>query len=187
MLSREAVRQKFVSWGIESPTDEQVNDYLAQISKEIKGSEEKAEHFKNEANRVKELTKELDELKGQNMTEVEKLQKELEDATKRLSLSEQTVKSMQMKAALAEIGITGEDSEGLFDNGELNTAKLGEIITSREKNAVAAYQKEALNATPSPQGSGKEEAEDKPDVAYAKEYVAKAKGNDIQSIIDSYK
>lgn len=187
MLSRDAVRQKFVSWGIENPTDEQVNDYLAQISKEIKGSEEKAEHFKNEASRVKELTKELDELKGQNMTEVEKLQKELEDATKRLSLSEQTVKSMQMKAALAEIGITGEDSEGLFDNGELNTAKLGEIITSREKNAVAAYQKEALNATPSPQGSGKEEPEDKPDVAYAKEYVAKAKGNDTQSIIDSYK
>lgn len=187
MLSRDAVRQKFVSWGIENPTDEQVNDYLAQISKEIKGSEEKAEHFKNEASRVKELTKELDELKGQNMTEVEKLQKELEDATKRLSLSEQTVKSMQMKAALAEIGITGEDSEGLFENGELNTAKLGEIITSREKNAVAAYQKEALNATPSPQGSGKEEPEDKPDVAYAKEYVAKAKGNDTQSIIDSYK
>ena len=92
-----------------------------------------------------------------------------------------------MKAALAEIGITGEDSESLFENGELNTAKLGEILSNREKNAVAAYQKEALNATPSPQGSGKEEPEDKPDVAYAKEYVAKAKGNDTQSIIDSYK
>ena len=92
-----------------------------------------------------------------------------------------------MKAALAEIGITGEDSEALFENGELNTTKLGEILANREKNAVAAYQKETLNNTPSPQGgSGKDEPEDKPDIKYAKEYVAKTKANNSQSIIDSY-
>lgn len=187
MLKREEVRQKFVSWGVEDPTDDQINDYLAQISKEIKGSEEKAAHYKNEASRVQELTKELDELKGQNMTEVEKLQRELEDATKRLSLSEKTVKDMQMKAALAEIGITGNDSEELFTDGELNTVKLGEILSNREKNAVAAYQKESLNSTPSPQG-GQGEPEESQDIKYAKEYVAKAKGNtDPQAIINQYK
>ena len=185
MLSRDAVKQKFVSWGIENPTDEQINDYLAQISKEIKSSEDKASHFRAEAERVKSLESELDELKGQNMTEVEKLKKELDDTTKRLSISEQTVRDMQMKASLAEIGITGEDSEGLFnENGELNTTKLGEILTNREKNAVATYQKEALNSTPSPQGSS--EPEEKPDVKYAKEYVAKSKANNSQSIIDIY-
>lgn len=187
-MTREAVKQKFISWGIESPTEEQISDYLAQISKETKSAEDKAAHFRQEAERVKSLESELDELKGQNMTEVEKLKKELDDATKRLSVSEQTVKAMQLKASLAEIGITGDDSEGLFnENGELNTVKLGEILTAREKNAVAAYQKEALNATPSPQGGGKEEPDEKPDVAYAKQYVAKAKGNDTQAIIDSYK
>lgn len=187
MLSRDAVRQKFVSWGVTDPTEDQINDYLAQISKEIKGSEEKAAHYKNEASRVAELTKELDDLKGQNMTEVEKLHKELEDANKRLSISESTVKDMKMRASMAEIGITGEDYESLFENGELNTAKLGEILSNREKNAVAAYQKETLNNTPSPQGgSGKDEPEDKPDIKYAKEYVAKTKANNSQSIIDSY-
>lgn len=187
MLSRDAVRQKLVSWGIAEPTDDQINDYLAQISKEIKGSEEKAEHFRNEANRVKDLEKELKALNEANLSDSEKSQKAVEEANAEIAKLRATVKAMELSKALAEIGIIGEDADGLFDNGELNTAKLGEIITSREKNAVAAYQKEALNATPSPQGSGKEEPEDKPDVAYAKEYVAKAKGNDTQSIIDSYK
>jgi uncharacterized protein involved in exopolysaccharide biosynthesis len=188
MLSREAVKQKLISWGIETPTEEQITDYLAQIGNEIKKSEDRATHYKAEAERVKSLESELDELKGQNMTEVEKLKKELDDATKRLSMSEKTVKDMQRKAALAEIGITGEDSEVLFENGELNTTKLGEILSNREKNAVAAYQKDTLNNTPAPQGGGSDEKKESPDVAYAKEYAAKTKGNDItQKVIDIYK
>lgn len=187
MIKRDEVKQKLVSWGVAEPTDDQINDYLAQISKEIKGSEEKAEHFRNEANRVKDLEKELKALNEANLSDSEKSQKAVEEANAEIAKLRATVKAMELSKALAEIGIIGEDADGLFDNGELNTAKLGEIITSREKNAVAAYQKEALNATPSPQGSGKEEPEDKPDVAYAKEYAAKAKGNDTQSIIDSYK
>lgn len=188
-MKREEVKAKLISWGIEEPTDEQVNDYLAQISKEIKASEDRATHFKAEADKVKDLVKELDEIKGQNMTEVEKLQKELEDTTKRLSQSEKTVKDMQMKAALAEIGITGTDTEELFsETGELNTSKLGEIISLREKNAVAAYQKDALNKTPSPEGNNGKGDDSTPDVEYAKEYVAKANVNaNAQSIVDSYK
>lgn len=186
-MKREEVKAKLISWGIAEPTEEQVSDYLAQISKEIKSSEERATHFKAEADKVKDLMKELDELKGQNMTEVEKLKKELDDTTARLSQSEKTVKDMQMKAALAEIGITGNDTEELFVNGELNTTKLGEILSQREKNAVAVYQKEALNNTPSPDG-GQGGNTPNPDVEYAKEYVAKTNVNaNAQTIIDSYK
>lgn len=187
-MNRDEARKFLIDSGVAEPTDEAVTNLLNTIQKSVKSAEDKAVRYKAEADRVHELTKELDDLKGQNMTEVEKLQKELDDATKRLSVSEQTVKAMQLKASLAEIGITGDDSEGLFnENGELNTAKLGEILSNREKNAVAAYQKETLNNTPSPQGgSGKDEPEDKPDIKYAKEYVAKAKANNSQSIIDSY-
>ena len=187
-MNRDEARKFLIDSGVAEPTDEAVTNLLNTIQKSVKSAEDKAVRYKAEADRVHELTKELDELKGQNMTEVEKLQKELDDATKRLSVSEQTVKAMQLKASLAEIGITGDDSEGLFnENGELNTTKLGEILSNREKNAVAAYQKETLNNTPSPQGgSGKDEPEDKPDIKYAKEYVAKAKANNSQSIIDSY-
>lgn len=184
-MTRDEAKQFLINSGVAEPTDEAVTNLLNTIQKSVKSAEDKAAHFRAEAERVKSLESELDELKGQNMTEVEKLKKELDDTTKRLSISEQTVRDMQMKASLAEIGITGEDSEGLFnENGELNTTKLGEILTNREKNAVATYQKEALNSTPSPQGSG--EPEEKPDVKYAKEYVAKSKANNSQSIIDIY-
>ena len=187
MLSREAVKEKLISWGIESPTDEQINDYLAQISKEIKSSEEKAARYKEDSLRVKELTKELDDLKGQNMTEVEKLQKELEDTTKRLSMSEKAVKDMQMKASLAEIGIVGEDSEGLFgEDGSLNTAKLGEILSAREKNAVATYQKQALDSTPSPSG-GKDDEPDKPYKEIVESVVASHKAKSgAADIVNAY-
>lgn len=187
MLSREAVKQKLIGWGIEEPTDEQINDYLAQINKEIKSSEEKAAHYKEEAGRVKDLEKELKALNDANLTETEKSAKAVEEAKKEVEILKQTVQKMTMEKNLAEIGIVGDDAAGLFENGELNTVKLGEILTSREKNAVAAYQKETLNNTPAPQGGkGNDPEEDAPDIKYAKDYVARSKANDGQAIIDQY-
>lgn len=186
-MKREEVKQKLISWGIEEPTEDQISDYLATINKETKSAEDRANHYKGEAERVKELEKELKEMNDANLSDIEKSQKAVEEANAQIAKLQQTVKQMKLSKSLAEIGIVGDDAEGLFKNGELDTAKLGEIITSREKNAVATYQKEALDATPSPKG-GAGEPEESPDVKYAKEYVAKTKGsNDGQSIIDSYK
>ena len=188
MLSRDAVKQKLISWGVENPTDEQINDYLGQINKEIKSSEEKAAHYRDEANRVKELEKELKEMTDSNLSDVEKANKAMEEAKAEVENLKQTVKQMNLEKSLAEIGIVGDDAAGLFENGELNTTKLGEILSNREKNAVAAYQKDTLNNTPAPQGGGSDEKKESPDVAYAKEYAAKNKGNDItQKVIDIYK
>lgn len=185
-MKRDDVKQKLISWGIEDPTEDQISDYLATINKETKSAEDRAAHFRGEAERVKELEKELKALNESNLSDVEKANKATEEALEEVAKLRQTVKQMELTKSLAEIGIIGEDAEGLFTDGELNTAKLGEILSSREKSAVAAYQKETLNATPSPQGGGKDEPEVSPDVAYAKEYVAKSKGTDSKSIIDSY-
>ena len=51
-MKREEVKQKLISWGIEEPTEEQISDYLAQINKETKSAEDRALHFKAEADRV---------------------------------------------------------------------------------------------------------------------------------------
>ena len=186
-MTRDAVKQKLISWGIEEPTDDQISDYLATINKETKSAEDKAAHYKAESERVKDLEKELKAMTDANLSDVEKANKAMEEARAEVESLKLTVKQMNLEKSLAEIGIVGDDAAGLFENGELNTAKLGEILSNREKNAVAAYQKETLNNTPSPQGgSGKDEPEDKPDIKYAKEYVAKAKANNSQSIIDSY-
>lgn len=184
-MKREDVKQKLISWGIEEPTDEQISDYLATINKETKSAEDKALHYRAEAERVKDLEKELKELNDANLSETEKQTKAVEEANAEIAKLRQTVKQMELTKSLAEIGIVGDDAEGLFENGELNTAKLGEILSSREKNAVAAYQKETLNNTPSPQG-GKNEDDVKPEVEYAKEYVARNSSGNTQSIINQY-
>lgn len=186
-MKREEVKQKLISWGIEEPTEEQISDYLATINKETKSAEDRATHFRAEAERVKELENELKTINEAKMSDIEKSQKAVEEANAQIAKLQQTVKQMELSKSLAEIGIVGDDAEGLFTDGELNTVKLGEILSNREKNAVAAYQKESLNSTPSPQG-GQGEPEESQDIKYAKEYVAKAKGNtDPQAIINQYK
>ena len=185
MIKRDEVKQKLINMGVAEPTEEMVNDYLSTISNELKSAEDKATRYKAEADRVKDLERELKELNDANLSETEKQTKAFEEANAEITKLRQTVKEMELSNALAEIGIKGEDADGLFTNGELNTVKLGEIITSREKNAVAAYQKETLNSTPSPQG-GKNEDDVKPEVEYAKEYVARNSSGNTQSIINQY-
>ena len=189
MLSREEVRNKFVGWGIENPTDEQISDYLAQIGKEIKSSEDKAQKYKDDALRVKELQKQLDNMNNEKLTDAERSQKAVDEAQKRVAELEKTVSSMKLLNSLAEIGINGDDATAVVnEDGSLNTIKLGEIIATREKNAVAVFQKKALDETPTPNGA---KADPEPDAPYKEiaDRVAASKKAETEavSIIDSYK
>lgn len=186
-MNREEAKQFLINSGVAEPTDEAVTNLLNTIQKSVKSAEDKALKYKAEADRVKDLENELKTINEANLSDIEKANKATEEAMKEVESLRQTVKQMTLSKSLAEIGIVGDDAEGLFTDGELNTVKLGEILSNREKNAVAAYQKESLNSTPSPQG-GQGEPEESQDIKYAKEYVAKAKGNtDPQAIINQYK
>ena len=187
-MSRNEVKELFKSWGIEEPTDEQITNYLNTIQKEVKTAEDKANRYKAEADRVKELQKELEDINTAKLTDEEKSQKAIEDANKRVIELEATVKTMQLQKSLAEIGITGDDATSLVgEDGSLNTEKLGEILSAREKNAVAMYQQQALDSTPSPSG-GKEEEPDKPYKDIVERVSASKKAEtEAVNIIDSYK
>lgn len=186
-MTREQAKQFLIDSGVAEPTDEAISNLLNTLHSETKMAEDRANRYKSEADRVKDLEKELKALNEANLSDVEKANKATEEAMKEVAKLQQTVKAMELSKALAEIGIIGEDADGLFENGELNTAKLGEIITSREKNAVAVYQKEALNNTPSPQGGSDDGEDSKPESNLAKEYAARAKANtDAQNIVNQY-
>ena len=186
-MTREQAKQFLIDSGVEEPTEEAISNLLNTLHAETKMAEDRANRYKSEADRVKTLEKELKELNDANLSDIEKANKATEEANAEIAKLRQTVKAMEMSKALAEIGIVGDDAEGLFENGELNTVKLGEILASREKNAVAAYQKETLNSTPSPQG-GQGEEEPKPKNEIAEGFATRAKANtDALSIIESYK
>ena len=188
MMTREAIRQQLISMGVEEPSEEAITNFLNSVSKDIKASEDKAAKYKADSERVKDLEKQLSDLNTQNMSDVEKANKATEDALKQVADLQKTVSQMQRAKELAEIGIVGDDAEGLFnDDGSLNVSKLGEIVTGREKKAVADFEKEALLKTPNPEGGEPDSDKDAPDVALAKDYVARAKSNNnAQSIINQY-
>lgn len=187
-MSREEVKALFKSWGIEEPTDEQVSDYLNRMQKEVKAAEDKATRYKADADRVKDLEAQLEEINNEKLTDVEKANKATEDALEQVADLQKTVAQMQLAKSLAEIGIVGEDADSLMgEDGSLNTVKLGEILQAREKAAVATYQKQALDNTPAPNAK-KSEEEPKPYKELAERVAASKKvENEAVSIIDSYK
>lgn len=194
MLKREEVKQKLVEWGIENPTDEQISDYLATISKETKSAEDRAARFKADSDKVKDLEKQINELNNAKLTDEERSAKAVEEANQRVLELETTVKTMQLQKGLAEIGIVGEDATALVDeDGSLNIDKLGQIIGAREKAAVDVYKKEALDGTPAPDGKkGSEGEDDDKGDPLTKDIVDRAVASkkaetEAVSIIDSYK
>lgn len=193
MLKREDVRQKLVGWGIENPTDEQISDYLATISKETKSAEDRANKFKADSDRVRDLEKQIEELNSANLTDIEKANKATEDAMNKVADLEKTVKKMEQLKALADIGIVGEDADGLVgEDGVLNIEKLGQIIGAKEKAAVDVYKKQALDSTPAPDDKGNPDDGDDKGNPLTKDMVdrvaaSKKAETEAVNIIDSYK
>jgi len=194
MLKRDDVKQKLIEMGVAEPTEEQVNSYIAVISNELKASEDRAARFKAESDKVKDLEKQLNELNNAKLTDEERSAKAVEEANQRVLELENTVKTMQLQKALAEIGIVGEDATDLVgEDGNLNVEKLGQIIGAREKSAVDVYKKQALDDTPAPDGKkGSEGEDDDKGDPLTKDIVDRAVASkkaetEAVSIIDSYK
>lgn len=190
-MTRAEVKELMKSWGIEEPTDEQVTDYLNRVQKEVKASEDKANRYKAEADKVKDLEKQIEDMNSANMTDLELANKKAEEAQKQVAEMQKTVTQMKLLKSLADIGIVGEDAEGLFgEDGSLNTEKLGKIIEGREKAAVANFQKEALDSTPAPDDK-KPDGDEEKDPPYKDivDRVAASKKAETEAvnIIDSYK
>ena len=149
-MSREEARNLLTnSFGIEEPTDAQISAYLNSLNAEVKKAENKAERYKEDAEKVKELQAKLDEIANQNLSDIEKANKATETANAMVADLEKKVKAMETTNALANIGIVGDDATNLIgEDGAINFELLGSIISNRETSAVANYKLEALKNTP---------------------------------------
>ena len=58
-MTRETAKSLLVTLGIETPTDEQITNYLNQVNKEVKSEKDRADKYKGEADKVAELQKQL--------------------------------------------------------------------------------------------------------------------------------
>ena len=71
-MTREQAKQNLISIGVVEPTDEQITNYLNQVSGETKKEKDKVAELKAKADKADELQTKIDELEAGNLTEIEK-------------------------------------------------------------------------------------------------------------------
>lgn len=192
-MTREDVKKIFPD-----ATDDQITSFLNQSNSDVAREKAKNQKLKEDAEKVKALETELEELKQQNMTDAEKAelerQKEKAANEKRISDLESALATSQREALTGKItsifanaGMQGDAYAGAikaFSNMNAEDALkeaqtfvdgISEVNKSTLDTAKAAWEKEALEKTPNP-GGGKSggEPEKKSEASeYAKAYSAK--------------
>lgn len=176
-MTREEAKKNLIAVGIENPTDEAITQYLDQVNGATKKERDKADALKAKADKADELQSKIDELETQNLSDIEKANKERDDAIEREQKAQRTIKEMETRTKLAEKGITGEYADKLVENfngGALDVETLAQIISDRETAAVAKAKQDALEGTPNPTGGkGKGGEGESQGAAYAKKYTQK--------------
>lgn len=161
-MSRTQASDFLKTLGIEEPTEEQITNYLNAVNGAIKTEKDRADKLKADAAMVDDLKAQIEAMNNQNLTDVEKANKETEKANIQIAELEKQIKQMQTKTKLAELGITGETADSFFnEDGSLNFDILGQIISEREKNASSLKEKELLKKTPNPEGGNNPSGDEK--------------------------
>lgn len=154
-MTREQSKQFLESLGIENVTDEMITNHLNQVNNAIKSEKDRAEKYRAEAEKVADLQKQLDEINSKGLTDVEKANKATEAALSKVAELEKNIKTMQTQKELATLGITGEVADNMFnEDGSLNFATLGQVLTEREKAAATAKEAELAGKAGNPGGQG---------------------------------
>lgn len=157
-MTRAEAKEKLVGYGVADPTDEQVTDYLNTLNGATEKERKRADQYKADADKVKDLEKQLADINDANLTEVEKANKAAADAQAEIeNLKNQIARAEKRSEALknlAGMGITGEDAEKLVnDNGEISDFEaLSEVLASQKEAAATAKEKEIANNSGNPGG-----------------------------------
>lgn len=167
-MTREQAKQNLISIGVVEPTDEQVTNYLNQVSGETKKEKDKVAELKAKADKADELQTKIDELEAGNLTEIEKANKALEEANKTIAdMQKSNAIRDQREQAMSNFKIDAEQAKTVVkDDGTLDYEALGKIIADKETASAQAKEKEIADGGTNPgggsggSGSGKEKTAD---------------------------
>lgn len=185
-MTRETARKNLVAIGIAEPTDEQITNYLNQVQGETKTERERADKYKDDAQKAKDLQNQLDELNNQNLSDIEKANKERDTALSAVDDLKKQLKDMQLMHSLAEHGIIGDDAKNLIKDGELDVTTLGKILSEREQKAAADKEKELLAKTPNPDGDKGGGDDDKTAAEKLVQQMFGGQSDNDKSVISNY-
>ena len=171
-------------------TDEQITNLLNQNNSEVATEKNKAKQYKAKADTADNLQKQLDEIQAGNLTELEKANKALETANQQIAdLQKKNAIRDQRESAMTNFKITAEQAKTIVkDDGSLDYAELGKIMSEKETAAAQAKEQEIAKNQDIPGGDdggdkGKTEAE-KTAEAIGKNLAGTNKA--AESIVNSY-
>lgn len=175
-MTRQQAEAQLKAMGIAEPTKESIDSFLNTVNGEVQREKDRADKYKVEADKVTELQKQLDDINNQSLSDIDKVNKALEQANATNAKLERQIATMQTKAKLAEMGITGESADKLFDDkGTISLDVLGQILSDTKASAAAAKEAELAGKAGNPAGAsgGSDGAEDSSEGAmYAKQFSA---------------
>ena len=185
-MTREQAKKNLISIGVAEPTDEQISSYLNQVNGETQKEKDKANQYKAKAEKADELQTQLDEIEAGNLTEVEKVNKDLEAANNLIAkLQKDNAVRDQREAAMTNFKITAEQAKAVVkDDGSLDYTELGKIMSEKETAAAQAKEQEIAKHQDIPGGgSNKGGADNKTNAEkIAESLISNApKNNDVLS------
>lgn len=152
-MTRQQAEAQLKAMGIAEPSKEQIDSFLNSVNGEVQREKERADKYKAEADKVGELQSQLDEINNKNLSDIEKVNKALEQANATNQKLEKQIVQMQTKAKLAEFGVTGETADKLIDeNGALSLDVFGQILSDAKATAAAAKEAELAGKAGNPAG-----------------------------------
>jgi hypothetical protein len=171
-------------------TDDQITNLLNQSNGELAKEKEKTKVYKADAEKAADLQKRIDELEAGNLSEVEKVNKALEEANKTIAdLQKNNAIRDQREAAMTNFKITAEQAKAVVkDDGSLDYAELGKIMSDKETAAAQAKEKEIAGNQDNPNGGGAG-GDKKTDAEKTAEAIGKTLSGSnkaAESIVESY-
>lgn len=159
-------------------TDEQITNLLNQNNSEVATEKNKAKQYKAKADTADNLQKQLDEIQAGNLTELEKANKALETANQQIAdLQKKNAIRDQRESAMTNFKITAEQAKTIVkDDGSLDYAELGKIMSEKETAAAQAKEQEIAKNQDIP-GSGAGGDKDKEKTADVKNAETISFGN----------
>lgn len=124
--------------------DDQITNLLNQSNGELAKEKEKTKAYKADAEKAADLQKRIDELEAGNLSEVEKVNKALEAANKTIAdMQKSNAIRDQRESAMTNFKINADQAKKIVkDDGSLDYAELGKIMSEKETAAAQAKEQE---------------------------------------------
>lgn len=161
-MTRAEAEQNLKNFGIEEPTKEQISDYLNQVMGEAMKEKNKANQYKEEADKAAELQKKLDEIESANLSEIEKATKALEASNKRVAELEKSIAISNTRTSIAEkFKVTADQASQIIkDDGSMDYDVLSQIIADKEIASANAKEQEIAKNAMNPGGGNEGSSKD---------------------------